>query len=64
MAAAEEQATREIGGTRRVMKADSKEKEDRQEDFFPPHFYYFFFKQANEVENEEQYQTLTHDYIS
>lgn len=43
------------------MKADSKEKEDRQEDFFPPHFYYFFFKQANEVENEEQYQTLTHD---
>lgn len=28
-------------GTRRVMKADSKEKEDRQEDFF---FFTFFFK--------------------
>lgn len=44
------------------MKADSKEKEDRQEDFFFLHIFpTFFFKQENEVENEEQYQTLTHD---
>lgn len=44
------------------MKADSKEKEDRQGDFFSSTFLLvLFFKQANEVENEEQYQTLTHD---
>lgn len=47
------------------MKADLKEKEDRQEDFFSFTFFTtFFLKQANEVENEEQYQTLTHDLIS